>query len=169
MNTFHKPNLINKVMCVLVQVNGAVVRAMVDTRATECCLSNSIAAAVGLTVEPYASVVVPLNDEDHRVDGMAKAVPFRMGDWTGHCDFMVMYLRDFELVLGMDFLMATKVGILPYLGSLVFLEFRTPYVVKTVPMKEEPNFDLTRMVHTSDIVGVWIEGSKNQSPDDHGS
>ena len=29
-NTFHKPNLINKLMYVLVQVNGAVVRAMVD-------------------------------------------------------------------------------------------------------------------------------------------
>ena len=36
--TFHKPNLINKLMYVLVQVNGAVVRAMVDTWATECCL-----------------------------------------------------------------------------------------------------------------------------------
>ena len=91
-NTFHKPNLVNKLMYVLVQVNGVVVRAMVDTGATECCLSSSIAAAAGLTVEPYASVVVPLNDKDHKVDGMARAVPFQMGDWTGHCDFMVMYL-----------------------------------------------------------------------------
>ena len=55
---------------------------------------------MGLKVEPYASVVIPLNGEDHKV-GMAIAVPFRMGDWTGHCDFMVMYMRDFELVLGM--------------------------------------------------------------------
>ena len=144
-------------------------RAMVDTGVTECCLSSSIAAAAGLTVEPYASVVIPLNGRDHRVDGMARAVPFRMGDWTGHCDFMVMYLRDFELVLGMDFLMAAQVGILPYLGSLVFLEFGTPYVVKTVPMEEEPNFDLTRMVHTLEIVGVWPEGSKNHSMEDHES
>ena len=65
--------------------------------------------------------------------------------------------------------MATKVGILPYLGSLVFLDFGTSYVIKTVLMEEEPNFDLTRMVHTSDIVGVWPEGSKNQSVDDHES
>ena len=106
-------------------------------------------------------MVVPLNGEDHKVDGMAIAVPFQIWDWTGHCDFMVMYLRDFELVLGMDFLMTAKVGILPYLGSLAFLEFGMSYVVKTVPMEEEPNFDLTRMVHTSDIVGVWPEGSKN--------
>ena len=33
----------------------------------------------------------------------------------------------------------------------------------------ELNFDLTRMVHTSDIVGVWPEGRNNQSADDHGS
>ena len=123
--TFHKPNLINKLMYVLVQVNGAVVRAMVDIGATKCCLSSSIAAVVGLTVEPYASVVIPLNGEDHRVDGMAREIPLWVGDWTGHCDFMVMYLRDFEFVLGKDFLMAEKVGILPYLGSLAFLEFRT--------------------------------------------
>ena len=78
--TFHKPNLINKLMYVLVQVNEAVVRAMVDTRAIECCLSSNIATAMGLIVEPYASVVIPLNGEDHRVDGMARVVPFRMGD-----------------------------------------------------------------------------------------
>ena len=47
-NTFHKPNLINKLMYVLVQVHGEVVRAMVDIGATECCLSSSIAAAVAL-------------------------------------------------------------------------------------------------------------------------
>ena len=82
---------------------------------------------------------------------MTRAVPFQMGDWTGHCDFMMMYLRDFELVLGMDFLMVGKVGILPYLGSLAF---GTPYVVKTMPTEKEPNFDLTKIVATLDLVGV---------------
>ena len=166
MNTFHKPNLINKLMYVLVQVSGAVVRVMVDTGATESCFLSSVTVAVGLTLEPCASVVVPLNGEDHRVDGMARAVPFRIGDWTGHCDFMVTYMQDFELVLGMDFLMEANVGILPYLGSLTFLEFGTPYVVKTMPIEEEPKFDLTRMVLTSDIVGVWPEGSNNQGASD---
>ena len=153
-------------MYVLVQVNGAVVRAMVDTWATECCLSSSIAATVGLKLEPYASVVIPLNGEYHIVDGMARAVPLWMRDWTGHCDFMVIYMRDFKLVLGKDFLMAAKVGVLPYLGLLAFLEFGTPYVVNTMSMKEEPNSNLTRMVPTSDIVGVWPEGSNNQGVGD---
>ena len=153
-------------MYVLVQVNGAVVRAMVDTGATKCCLSSTIPAAVGLAVEPYASVVVPLNGEQHRVDGMARAVPLRMGDWTGHYDFMVMYLGDFELVLDMDFIMGAKLGILPYLGSLAFLEFGTPYIVNTVPIEEEPNSDLTRMVPASDIIDVQPEGSNNQGVGD---
>ena len=85
---------------------------------------------------------------------------------------MVMYLQDFELVLGMDFIMEEKLGILPYLGSLAFLEFGTPYIVKTVPMEEEPNSDLTTMVPTSDIVGVQSEGNNNQGAGDqvsHGS
>ena len=97
---------------------------------------------------------------------MARAVPFRIGDWTSHCDFMVMYLRDFELLLSMDFLMAAKVGILPYLGSLAFLEFGMPYLVKIVSIEEEPNFDLIGMVPTSDIVGVWPEGNNNQGVGD---
>ena len=85
---------------------------------------------------------------------------------------MVMYLQDFELVLGMDFIMEEKLGILPYLGSLAFLEFGTPYIVKTVPIEEEPNSDLTTMVPTSDIVGVQSEGNNNQGAGDqvsHGS
>ena len=35
-----------------------------------------------------------------------------------------------------------------------------------MPMEEEPNSDLTRMVPTSDIVGVWSEGSNNQGAGD---
>ena len=66
----------NKLMYVLVQANGAVLRSMVDTRETECCLSRKIAAAMGLTMEPYASVVILFNGEDHRVDGMVRVVPF---------------------------------------------------------------------------------------------
>ena len=103
---------------------------------------------------------------------MARVVPFQIGGWISHCDFMVIYLRDFELVLDMDFLMEEKVGILPYLGSLAFLEFGTPYVVKIVLIEEEPNFGLTRMVPTSNIVGVWPEGNNNQGVGDqvsHGS
>ena len=60
----------------------------------------------------------------------------------------------------------TKVGILPYLRSLAFMEFGTPYVVKTVPMEEEPNSDLIWMVPTSDIVGVWPKGNNNQGAGD---
>ena len=45
---------------------------------------------------------------------------------------MVLYLRDFELILGMDFLMEAEVGILPYLGALAFLEQGTPCTVNTL-------------------------------------
>ena len=45
---------------------------------------------------------------------------------------MVLYLRDFVLILGMDFLMGVEVGILPYLGALAFLEQGTPYTVYTL-------------------------------------
>ena len=45
---------------------------------------------------------------------------------------MVLNLRDFELILGMDYLMVVEVRILPYLGVLAFLEQGTPCIVNTL-------------------------------------
>ena len=44
----------------------------------------------------------------------------------------MLYLWDFELILGMDFLMEAEVNILPYLGALAFLKQGTPYAVNTL-------------------------------------
>ena len=45
---------------------------------------------------------------------------------------MVLNLRDFELILGMDCLMVVEVRILPYLGVLAFLEQGRPCIVNTL-------------------------------------
>ena len=69
---------------------------------------------------------------DQRVDGVIRAVPIQIGAWSGQCELMVLYLRDFELILGMDFLMKAKVVILPYLGELALLERGTPCTINTL-------------------------------------
>ena len=68
---------------------------------------------------------------------------------------MVMYLQDFELILGMNFLMVVEVGILSYLGALPFLEQRTSCIVNTLREGDMlgSNSDLTRMVSTTQILG----------------
>ena len=59
---------------------------------------------------------------DQQVDGIIRAVPIQIGARSGQCEMMVLYLWDFELILGKDFLLGANVGILPYLGGLAFLE-----------------------------------------------
>ena len=50
----------------------------------------------------------------------------------GCYDLIVMHLRDFEMIIGMDFLMQAEVRILPYLRSLVFMKKGTPCIMMTV-------------------------------------
>ena len=44
----------------------------------------------------------------------------------GFCDLVVMHLRDFKIIIGMDFLTQVEVSIMPYLRTLAFLEKGTP-------------------------------------------
>ena len=76
----------------------------------------------------------------------------------------VLYLRDFELILGMDFLMGAEVGILPYMRALAFLEHGTSCTVNTFREGDVAGsyLNLTRMVPTTEIFGSWLEGSSHQ-------
>ena len=73
-----------------------------------------------------------MTDADKQVDGIMQAIPIQIGAWSGKCEMMVLYLRDFELILRMDFLMVAEVSILSYLGALAFLKQRTPCIVNTL-------------------------------------
>ena len=55
-------------------------KVLVDTGATHTCVVSSVAATLGLTVEPYNSVVKSLNDKDDWVEGIIKFCPIKMGD-----------------------------------------------------------------------------------------
>ena len=55
-----------------------------------------------------------------------------MGDWVGCCDLVVRHLRDFEMIMGMNFLTRAEVSIMPYLRTLAFMEKGTPCTVLAV-------------------------------------
>ena len=119
-------------MYVFVHLNGIGVKGMIDTGVTRSCLASSVAAKLNLRIELHANVIIPLNGMDQRVDGLIQVVLIQMRAWSGQCEMMVLYLQDFELILGMDFLMEAEVGILPYLRVLAFLERRTPCTTNTL-------------------------------------
>ena len=86
------------------KVNGIWVKALVDKGATHTCVANSVAGSLGLTIKAYNSVVTSLNSKDHWVEGIIRSCPMEMGNWVGCCDLVVMRLRDFEMITGMNFL-----------------------------------------------------------------
>ena len=50
----------------------------------------------------------------------------------GCCYLIVTHLRDFEMIIGMDFLTQAEEIILPHLRTLSFMEKRTPCTVMVV-------------------------------------
>ena len=50
-----------------------------------------------------------LNGRDYWVEDIIRLGPLKMGEWIGYYDLIVMYLRDFEMIIGMDFLNQAEV------------------------------------------------------------
>ena len=48
----------------------------------------------------------------------------QVGDWKGTCSLLCEPLDDFDLTLGVDFLLKAKVALIPHLGGLVVMEER---------------------------------------------
>ena len=130
--TPHTPTFFNQLMYVFVHLNKIGVRAMIDMGATHSCLASLVAAKLNMRIKPHASVIIPLNAMNQRVYGVIRVVPIQIGAWSGQREVMVLYLWDFELILGMDFLVEAEVSILPYLGALAFLKQGTPCTVNTL-------------------------------------
>ena len=107
-------------------------KALVDTGAMHTCVASSVAATLGLTIKAYDCVVMSWNGRDHWVEGIIRLCLMEMGDWVGYCDLVVMHLRDFEMIMGMNFLTQAEVRIMPYLRTLAFMEKGTSCIVMAV-------------------------------------
>ena len=54
--------------------------------------------------------------------GITYGVKFKVGEWTGKLNFLVMELDDFDVILGDEFLVAAKAALLPFIGILLILD-----------------------------------------------
>ena len=160
-NTIMKSNSIFEIIFVAVQVNGIGVKAFVDTGATHTCVASDVASNLGLEIEAYDSVVTSLNGRDHWVDDIIKSCPMEMGDLVGCCDLVVMHLRDFEMIMGMNFLMQAEVRIMPYLRTLAFFEKGTPCTVLAVENQAMKTKDGARLCSSTTHSGGWLENRDN--------
>ena len=160
-NTILNSNSIFELMYVVVQANGIGVKELVDTGATHTCVASEVAASLGLEIEAYDSVVTSLNGRDHWVDEIIRSCSMEMGDWVGCCDLVVMHLQDFEMIMGMNFLMQAEVSVMPYLRTLVFMEKGTPCTVLVVENQAMRTKDGARLYSSTIHSGGWLENRDN--------
>ena len=79
----------------------------------------------------------------------------------GCCDLVVMHLRDFEMIMGMNFLMQAEVSIMPYLRTLVFMEKGTPCTVMAVENQARETDTGARLDSPTVHNGGWLEERDN--------
>ncbi|XP_074277500.1 uncharacterized protein LOC141601133 [Silene latifolia] len=72
-----------------------------------------------------------VNSKALPIQGVAREVVIKMGEWTGKLDFTSVPMDDFKIVLGMDFLKRTPTFLAPHNGSLIMVGSK-PCLVKAV-------------------------------------
>ena len=87
---------------------------------------------MGLKLEENISRIKEVNSKTQKIQGIAKNVPMQVGDWKGTCNLLCVPLDDFDLIIGVDFLLKAKVALIPHLGGLVVLKERQPCFVQAL-------------------------------------
>ncbi|KAL0303799.1 UNVERIFIED_CONTAM: hypothetical protein Sradi_6248000 [Sesamum radiatum] len=104
-------------MMVTGRINGKKMKALVDTGATNNFVSNRVVHKLGLDVKHCDRQVKAVNSKAVPVSSIANT-KLSVGSWSGQCDFMVVGLDDFDVILGIDFFIVANVMILPRLGGI---------------------------------------------------
>ncbi|KAA0056159.1 Asp_protease domain-containing protein [Cucumis melo var. makuwa] len=71
-----------------------------------------------------------LNSTILPIVGVAKRAMIKLEGWNGPADFVVAKMNDFDMVLGMEFLLEHQMILMPLAKCLVITEF-APTIVQT--------------------------------------
>ena len=94
---------------------------MVDTNATHNFISEGEVNKLGLKLEKDLGRIKAVNFKTFTTMRMAKQVMVKLFLWQGRVNFMVTQMDDFNLVLGMEFLIAHHVIPMPAASSLMII------------------------------------------------
>ncbi|KAE8676551.1 hypothetical protein F3Y22_tig00111584pilonHSYRG00153 [Hibiscus syriacus] len=95
-------------MYVDISVNGKTSKALVDTGATDTFISLEEAKRCKLIVTKEVGQMKAVNSAALTICGGMKRVNIKLGSWEGSVDFTVSHMDDFDVVLGLDFMMAAQ-------------------------------------------------------------
>ncbi|KAA0046931.1 uncharacterized protein E5676_scaffold298G00320 [Cucumis melo var. makuwa] len=103
---------------------------MVDSRATHNFITEVEAKRLNLRWEKDAGGMKAVNSDVLPIIGLVKRTMIRLGGWSGLMDFVVVKVDDFDVVLGIEFLLEHQVIPMPLAKCLV-ITGSTPSVVHT--------------------------------------
>lgn len=64
-----------------------------------------------------------MNSEAKPIKGFSN-VELKVESWSGQCGLMVVPLDDFDVTFGNEFLVASKVAVIPQLGGLLIADVK---------------------------------------------
>lgn len=103
---------------------------MVDSGATHNFIAEAEARRLNLRWKKDAEKMKAVNSVALPIVGLVKRTTMRMGEWSGPIDLVVAKMDDFDVVLGMEFLLEHQVIPMPLAKCLV-ITGTTPTVVQT--------------------------------------
>ena len=77
---------------------------------------------LGLKVSRCPSKINAVNSEAKPVLGIAYGVKFKVGEWTGKVNFLIMKLDDFDVILSDEFFVATRAALLSFIGVMLIFD-----------------------------------------------
>ena len=105
-----------------VEMNRNGVEAMFDTSATHNFVDEGMVQQLGLKVSKCPSKIKALNSEAKPISGINFGVRFKVEEWTGKVNFLIMKLDDFDVILGDEFFVAAKAALLPFIGVMLIFD-----------------------------------------------
>ncbi|XP_074282705.1 uncharacterized protein LOC141607243 [Silene latifolia] len=118
-------------MYVEISINGKSTRAMIDTWASHNFVTPDEAKRLEMKLNRESGSMKDVHSSAKPIQGVAKEVAIKMGDWTGKLDFTSVPMDNFNIVLGMDFLKRTPAFLASHNGSLMMIGSK-PCLVKAV-------------------------------------
>ena len=105
---------------------------MVDSGATHNFITETEARRLGLRWERDSGKMKAVNSIALPIVGLVKRTTIKLGGWRGPVDFVVVKMDDFDVVLGMEFLLEHQVIPMPSAKCLV-ITGSFPTVVQAEP------------------------------------
>ena len=122
-------------MHVHVVVNGLQVKDMVDSGVAHNFMATKKASKLGLKLEDDTNQIKTVNSKAQKIHGVSKNVLMQVGDQNGTCSLLCVPLDDFNLILGIDFVLKAKMALISYLGGLMVLDEIQSYFMQVLRAK----------------------------------